>query len=160
MADTDSWEQIAAKTFEQLDAVESYVKNAFLGFEVPYVDKTGAERRYLPDYLCRVRTPGGEHFNLIVEITGFAKDKAEKRYFIQQRWLPAVNAQRERLGMLPWHFVEVTDIDRIKNQLTAEIERISGEVDERADVVHLMAAQEASLMKIWDNEEDEIWNDQ
>jgi type III restriction enzyme len=130
VADTDSWEQIAAKTFEQIDAVESYVKNAFLGFEVPYVDKTGTERRYLPDYLCRVRTPGGEHFNLIVEITGFAKDKAEKRYFIQQRWLPAVNAQRERLGMLPWHFCEVTDIERIKNQLSEEIERIGREVDD------------------------------
>ena len=160
VADTDSWEQIAAKTFEQIDAVESYVKNAFLGFEVPYVDKTGAERRYLPDYLCRVRTPGGEHFNLIVEITGFAKDKAEKRYFIQQRWLPAVNAQRERLGMLPWHFVEVTDIERIKNQLTAEMERMGQEIDERADMLLFMAAQQASLMKIWDNEEDEIWNDQ
>ncbi len=160
VADTDSWEQIAAKTFEQTDSVESYVKNAFLGFEVPYVDKAGAERRYLPDYLCRVRTPGGEHFNLIVEITGFAKDKAEKRYFIRQRWLPAVNAQRERLGMLPWHFVEVTDIERIKNQLTDEIARIGVEVDERADVLHLMAAQQSALTKIWDNEEDEIWNDQ
>ena len=160
VADTDSWEQIAAKTFEQIDAVESYVKNAFLGFEVPYVDKTGAERRYLPDYLCRVRSPGGEHFNLIVEITGFAKDKAEKRYFVQQRWLPAVNAQRERLGLLPWHFVEVTDIERIKNQLTDEIARLGAAVDERADVLHLMAAQQSALNKIWDNEEDEIWNDQ
>ena len=160
VADTDSWEQIAAKTFEQIEAVESYVKNAFLGFEVPYVDKAGAERRYLPDYLCRVRSSGGEHFNLIVEITGFAKDKAEKRYFMQERWLPAVNAQREKLGMLPWHFVEVTDIERIKNQLTDEIARIGAEIDERADVLHLMAAQQSALNKIWDNEEDEIWNDQ
>ena len=76
------------------------------------------------------------------------------------RSLPAVNAQREKLGMLPWHFCEVTDIERIKNQLTAEIERISNGVDERADVNLLMAAQQASLTKIWDNEEDEIWNDQ
>lgn len=131
VADTDSWEQIAAKTFEQLDAVESYVKNAFLGFEVPYVDKTGAERRYVPDFICRVRTPGGEHFNLIVEITGFAKDKAEKRWFVHNRWLPAINGQRERLGLLPWYFAEVTDIERIRNQLTAEIERIAASVDEQ-----------------------------
>ena len=133
VADTDSWEQIAAKTFEQIDAVQSYVKNAFLGFEVPYVDKTGTERRYLPDFLCRVRTPGGEDFNLIVEVTGFAKDKAEKRYFIQERWLPAVNKQRQTMGMVPWHFVEVTDIERIKNQLVAEIGRISKEIDEAVD---------------------------
>lgn len=160
VADTDSWEQIAAKTFEQMDAVESYVKNAFLGFEVPYVDKTGAERRYLPDFICRVRTPGGEHFNLIVEITGFAKDKAEKRWFVQNRWLPAVNGQRERLGLLPWYFVEVTDIERIKNQLTAEVEAICEQVDDRASVLQLMAAQQGALARIWDNEEDEIWNDQ
>lgn len=131
VADTDGWEQIAAKTLEQLPQVESYVKNAFLGFEVPYVDKAGAERRYQPDFLCRIRTPGGESYNLIVEITGFAKDKAEKRYFMQERWLPAVNAQRDKLGLLPWHFVEITDIERIKNRLTEEIQRISAEVDEQ-----------------------------
>jgi type III restriction enzyme len=130
VADTDSWEQIAAKTLEQIDAVESYVKNAFLGFEIPYVDKTGAERRYQPDFVCRVRTPGGEQFNLIVEVTGFAKDKEAKRYYVQKRWLPAVNAERERLGSLPWHFIEVTDIERIKNQLTDEIKRIAFDVDE------------------------------
>lgn len=130
VADTDSWEQIAAKTFEKIDAVESYVKNAFLGFEIPYVDKTGTERRYVPDFLLRVKTPGDERFNLIVEISGFAKDKAEKRYFVQQRWLPAVNAQREQLGLLPWHFIEVTEIERIKEQLEAGIERIAAEVDE------------------------------
>lgn len=159
VADTDSWEQIAAKTLEQMDAVESYVKNAFLGFDVPYVDKTGAERRYLPDFICRVRTPGGERFNLIVEITGFAKDKAEKRWFMLNRWLPAVNGQREWLGLLPWHFVEVTDIERIKNQLTAEIDRIAAAVDEAADLALFRAAQMSSLAKIWDNEHDEIWND-
>jgi len=130
VADTHSWEQIAAKTFEQMDAVQSYVKNAFLGFEVPYVDKQGTERKYLPDFLCRIKTPGGELFNLIVEITGFAKDKEFKRYFMEQRWLPAVNGQLATLGGLPWHFVEITDIDRIKNDLTAAIARISADVDQ------------------------------
>ncbi len=158
VADTGSWEQIAAKTFEQIDAVQSYVKNAFLGFEVPYVDKVGAERRYLPDYLCRVQTPGGEHFNLIVEVTGFERDKAEKRYFVQQRWLPAVNKQREKLGMLPWHFIEVTDIERIKNQLLGEIGRISAIVDDEADSAFWAAAQNESLGKVWDNEHDAIWD--
>jgi type III restriction enzyme len=45
VADTDTWEQIAAKTLEKIPAVESYVKNAFLGFSVPYIDK-GKERGY------------------------------------------------------------------------------------------------------------------
>ena len=159
VADTDSWEQIAAKTFEQMPSVESYVKNAFLGFEVPYVDKQGKERRYQPDFLCRIKTPDDERFNLIVEITGFAKDKELKRYYMQQRWLPAVNAQRGTMGFLPWYFVEITDIERIKNALTEAIERISAEVDDAAARLHLMNAQMSSLQKIWDNEEDDIWND-
>lgn len=158
VADTDSWEQIAAKTFEQLPQVESYVKNAFLGFDVPYVDAQGAERRYQPDYLCRVRTPEGEHFNLIVEITGFAKDKAEKRYFVQQRWLPAVNAQRHQLGLLPWHFVEITDIAGIKNDLTEAIERLGATVDAEAERHFWRQASEHALHQVWDNEHDNIWD--
>ena len=130
VADTDSWEQIAAKTLEQTDAVQSYVKNAFLGFAIPYVDKQGVERQYLPDFLCRVKTPGGELFNLILEITGFATDKELKRYFTTQRWLPAVNAQRAKFGGLPWYFLEITDIERIKNDLLPAIERISAQMDD------------------------------
>lgn len=157
VADTDSWEQIAAKTFEQMDAVQSYVKNAFLGFEVPYVDKQGTERKYLPDFLCRIKTPDGELFNLIVEITGFAKDKELKRYFMQQRWLPAVNAQREKLGGLPWHFCEITDIERIKNDLTAAIERIGAEVDDAAERQFWMRAQSSSLGTVWGEDDDQLF---
>jgi type III restriction enzyme len=131
VADTDSWEQIAAKTFDQLEAVQSYVKNAFLGFAIPYVDGKGVERQYLPDFICRVQTPEGEPFNLIVEITGFSQDKELKRYFTQQRWLPAVNAQLTDPLAPRWYFVEITDIARIKNDLMAAIERIGAEVDAR-----------------------------
>lgn len=157
VADTDSWEQIAAKTFEQMPCVESYVKNAFLGFEVPYVDKQGKERRYQPDFLCRIRTPGDERFNLIVEITGFAKDKELKRYYLRQRWLPAVNAQRGTMGFLPWHFVEITDIERIKNALTEAIERISDEVDAAAERLFWMNVQASSLTSIWGDDDDQLF---
>jgi type III restriction enzyme len=146
-----------------MSEVQSYVKNAFLGFAIPYVDKQGTERQYQPDFLCRVQTPEGEQYNLIVEITGFAKDKELKRYFTTQRWLPAVNAQRSQLGLaggLPWYFCEITDIERIKNTLTEEITRISAEVDEAAERHFWMAASSVSLRQIWDNAEDEIWNDQ
>lgn len=159
VADTDSWEQIAAKTFEQLDAVQSYVKNAFLGFEIAYVDKQGVERVYLPDFICRVKTPDDEWFNLIVEITGFSKDKELKRYFTTERWLPAVNGQLTQPFAPHWHFIEITDIERIKNDLAAAIERISAAVDDAAERYFWMCAQMSSLEKIWDNEEDESWND-
>ncbi len=158
VADTDSWEQIAAKTFEQMDAVQSYVKNAFLGFEVPYVDKQGTERKYLPDFLCRVKTPDGELYNLIVEITGFNKDKELKRYFMKERWLPAVNAQLKEPFAPQWHFVEITDIDRIKNDLVAAIERISTEVDDAAERFFWMHAQASSLEHVWGDEDDQLFD--
>lgn len=62
--------------------------------------------------------------------------------------------------MLAWHFLDVTDLQRNKNQLTDEFARTGAELDERADVLHLMAAQQPALTRIWDNEADEIWNDQ
>lgn len=37
VADTDTWEQIAAKTFEELPEVICYVKNHFLDFTIPYM---------------------------------------------------------------------------------------------------------------------------
>ena len=157
VADTDSWEQIAAKTFEQLDAVQSYVKNAFLGFEIPYVDKQGVERRYLPDFICKVKTPDDELFYLIVEVTGFARDKELKRYFTTERWLPAVNAQIKAPFAPRWHFVEITDIARIKNDLVAAIERISAEVDDAAERLFWMHVQMSSLEHVWGDEDDQLF---
>ena len=52
VADTKSWEQIAAKTFEEVDDVVCYVKNHFLGFRIPYMTGVeehpyiGLQRRY------------------------------------------------------------------------------------------------------------------
>ena len=158
VADTDSWEQIAAKTLEQTGAVQSYVKNAFLGFAIPYVDKQGVERHYLPDFLCRIQTPEGASYNLILEITGFAKDKEQKRYFTTQRWLPAVNAERRKWGGLPWYFCEINDIERIRNELLPAIERISAEVDQAQERAFWKAVNAESLDRLWDNQEDEIWN--
>jgi len=158
VADTDHWEQVAAKTFEQHPLVESYVKNAFLGFEVPYVDAAGTERRYLPDFILRVCTPDEERFHLVVEVTGFAKDKAEKRYFMRERWLPAVNAHRQTLATLPWYFMEVTEIERIKEQVEAEIERLAAQVDEAAEMDGWRALQYESLRSVWDNEHDAVWD--
>ena len=157
VADTETWEQIAAKTLEKLPQIESYVKNAFLGFEIPYVDKQGAERRYMPDFIARVKTPDGERFNLIIEITGFAKDKAEKRYFTTQRWLPAVNAERGKLGLSPWYFIEVTDIEHIKKQLTEAIEWIAREVDEAAERRIWMGVQASTVDSVWGPDDDKLF---
>ena len=122
VADTESWEQIAAKTLEELDAVEAYVKNEFLGFSIPYVAADGQERRYFTDFLARCRTPEGRRVNLMIEITGMNRDKAVKKWYVENRWLPAVNAVRDQYGYDEWAFIEVAnDIRDIKNQLLNKI---------------------------------------
>lgn len=121
VADTESWEQIAAKTLEEIKAVESYVKNAFLGFSIPCV-ADGKDHLYFPDFIARCRTKDGRTVNLIVEITGMNKDKAAKKWYVENRWLPAVNAVREKYGFDEWSFIEIAnDIRDIKNQLIAKI---------------------------------------
>lgn len=123
VADTDTWEQIAAKTLEELNPmVESYAKNAFLGFTIPYV-ADGKDRLYYPDFIARCKRRDGKRLNLIIEITGMAKDKAMKKDYVLTRWLPAVNGVRGKYGYDEWRFIEVAgDIRDIKNQLIAAVE--------------------------------------
>lgn len=130
VADTESWEQIAAKTLEELDAVRFYVKNEFLGFTIPYVASDGEERRYYTDFVARCETPAGETVNLIIEITGSnTQDKAEKRWYVENRWLPAVNATAEKYGYDRWAFIEIAgDIRDIKNQISAKLAMLDAEL--------------------------------
>lgn len=125
VADTESWEQIAAKTLDELPEVVSYVKNAFLGFAIPYVSE-GKEKQYFPDFIARVKTDSGRVISLIVEITGMNRDKAAKKQYVEDRWLPAANAVREQYDMDQWFFVEIAnDIRPIKNQLADKIGEIN-----------------------------------
>jgi len=114
------WEGIAAKTLEELD-IESYVKNQFLGFTIPYV-KEGKDKLYYPDFIVRVKGRDDKPKNLIIEISGMSKDKAEKKWFVENRWLPAVNALKDKYEYPEWHFIEIAnDIRNIKNQLIEKI---------------------------------------
>jgi len=158
VADTDTWEQIAAKTLEQMEVVESYVKNAFLGFSIPYT-ADGRERQYFPDYIARIQTPDDNRFNLLIEITGFSKDKTFKRWYVQERWLPAINATRKKLKLDPWYFIEITDIDRVKNLLTDEITRLSREIDDREEAAFFQHVQASSFDTVWAEGDDNLFTD-
>lgn len=115
------WEAIAAKTLEEIPDVLSYVKNQFLGFAIPYTG-AGKDKLYFPDFIARVQTRDGTVKNLIIEITGMSRDKAEKLWFVEQRWLPAVNAIQSQYALGEWHCIEVAnDIRNIKNQLINKI---------------------------------------
>ncbi len=121
VADTESWEQIAAKTLEELPQVKYYVKNHFLDFKIPYSD--GAlEHDYIPDFIAVCKTPEGEEVNLIIEISGFSNDrygnKDIKSHYTLDYWIPAANNLR-KYGR--WDFIEIDDIDNIKATLISKI---------------------------------------
>lgn len=118
------WEGICAKTLEEIETVETYVKNQFLGFAIPYT-KDGKDRQYFTDFLVRVKSKDGLTKNLMIEISGMSHDKAEKKWFVENRWLPAVNALKDKYGYPEWHFIEIAnDIRNIKNQLIEKIASI------------------------------------
>ena len=115
-----NWEAICAKTLEEIGVI-SYVKNQFLGFAIPYV-VDGKGKNYFPDFIVKVKSQDGSLKHLIIEITGMNRDKAEKKWFVENRWLPAVNALKEKYNYPEWHFIEIAnDIRNIKNQLTDKI---------------------------------------
>lgn len=124
VADTDAWEQICAKTLEELLQVQTYVKNAFLGFTIPYVG-AGKDKLYYPDFIARCVTKDGEIKNLVIEVTGMNKDKEDKKWYVEHRWLPAVNEIRDKYEMAEWHFIEIAnDIRNIKQQLINKIQSL------------------------------------
>lgn len=116
------WEGICAKTLEQLKVI-SYVKNQFLQFTIPYL-KDGKDKLYVPDFITRVKTKDGTIKNLLIEITGFNQDKAEKKWYVENRWLPAVNAMKEKYEYDEWQFIEITDIKNIKTEIIEKISSI------------------------------------
>jgi type III restriction enzyme len=102
---------------------------------------------------------------LIVEVTGFAKDKELKRYFVQNRWLPAVNAMAQKhggtWGTLSWHFVELTDDERFKNHLVEAMQGISAQLDAQAesdDQGFWMRLQASTVSSVWADDDDQIFS--
>jgi type III restriction enzyme len=124
VVEDSGWEGIAAKALEELPEVKSYVKNQFLDFKIPYV-KDGKDHDYFPDFIVGYRAADGSVKNLIVEISGMSKDKAEKKWYVENRWLPAVNSVKDKFGYEQWDFIEIEgDIRDIKNELVDKFAQI------------------------------------
>ena len=119
------WEGKAAKVLDDLaeeKRIVSWVKNAFLDFSIPYTDAKGDDRDYFPDFIVCAKTRSGETINLILEITGMTRDKAEKKWTVENRWLPAVNAIREKHGWDRWDFLEIAeDIRDARNDILKKL---------------------------------------
>jgi type III restriction enzyme len=106
VADTKQWEQAAAYFIDNHDAVEAFVKNAGLGFAIPYLHN-GEMHDYEPDFIVRLK--GGSRLNVILETKGYDPLKDVKRQ-AAERWVAAVNAD-SRFGRWRYELAEkVTDV--------------------------------------------------
>ncbi|MBI3663394.1 MAG: DEAD/DEAH box helicase family protein [Acidobacteria bacterium] len=89
VADTARWEQTAAYYIDKHPAVHSFVKNAGLGFAIPYIFN-GQPHDYMPDFIIRYKGEGSHY--LIFETKGY-DELAEVKEAAARRWIAAVNAE-------------------------------------------------------------------
>ena len=82
------WEQSAAYVIDTHKRVDAFVKNAGLGFAIPYLHN-GEPHDYVPDFVIRLK--GDSRVHLILETKGF-DELAEIKAQAAQRWVKAVNA--------------------------------------------------------------------
>lgn len=86
VADTKQWEQSAAYHIDKHPRVEAFIKNAGLGFAIPYLHN-GQTHDYMPDFIIRLN----ENFHLILETKGY-DELADIKEQAAWRWVNAVNA--------------------------------------------------------------------
>ncbi|MFH1539743.1 MAG: type III restriction endonuclease subunit R, partial [bacterium] len=88
VADTKQWEQSAAYAIDTHGGVVAFVKNAGLGFAIPYI-YNGQPHDYVPDFIIRLK--GELERYLILETKGF-DPLTEIKQQAAERWVKAVNA--------------------------------------------------------------------
>lgn len=87
--DTTKWEQQAAYYLDTHPMVNAFVKNAGLGFAIPYLNN-GQMHDYVPDFIARLK--GDSPLHLILEVKGF-DPLADVKRAAAERWVAAVNAE-------------------------------------------------------------------
>lgn len=114
VADTRRWEQTAAYYIDTHPGVHAFVKNAGLGFAIPYLHN-GQMHDYQPDFIIRLEMENECY--LILETKGYDPLK-EVKEAAALRWCSAVNAHG---GYGHWSF-ELTDKpDRVRTILDASL---------------------------------------
>lgn len=115
VADTAKWEQQAGFYIEKHRAVDAYVKNAGLGFAIPYLHD-GQMHDYQPDFIIRLaRNSAPDH--LILETKGY-DPLDEVKEAAAQRWCAAVNADG-RYGT--WRFAMARRIEDVPYLIDAAV---------------------------------------
>ncbi|HUF70597.1 MAG TPA: hypothetical protein VMM79_18255, partial [Longimicrobiales bacterium] len=116
VADTRQWEQSAAFQIDRHSAVRAFVKNAGLGFAIPYVHN-GEPHDFIPDFLIRLDTDDERY--LILEPKGH-DPLAEVKNAAAIRWVAAVNT----LGSFGhWEFRMARDMGAVREALDEFVPR-------------------------------------
>ena len=109
VADTAKWEQQAAFYINRHSRVEAFVKNAGLGFTVPYMHN-GEMHDFIPDFIVRLKPARNDaRVNLVLETKEYDPLR-EVKEAAAHRWINAVNADG-RFGT--WYFRMATDISDV-----------------------------------------------
>lgn len=119
VADTKRWEQSAAFYLDTCAGVHSFVKNAGLGFAIPYLHND-QRHDYIPDFIVRLDTPDERY--LILEPKGH-DDLAEVKEAAARRWVAAVNADG-RYGT--WSYRRTNDMSKIPSIVQEELAAKAG----------------------------------
>ncbi len=109
--DTKKWEQQAAYYLDKHSLVDAFVKNAGLGFAIPYLHN-GQPHDYMPDFIVKLKTEPPIH--LILETKGY-DPLAEVKAAAAQRWVSAVNADGS-CGR--WAYVMVRQTTEVNDAVT------------------------------------------
>ena len=104
--DTARWEQSAAYRLDRHPGVRAFVKNAGLGFAVPYLHN-GEHHDYLPDFIVRLAGAGERY--LVLETKGYDPLEQVKTQ-AAERWARAVNADG---GFGLWRYAVVSDMGKV-----------------------------------------------
>ena len=91
--------------------MRSFVKNAGLGFAIPYFHN-GEQHEYVPDFIVRIT--GDEERYLILETKGY-DPLEEVKTQAAKRWVRAVNASR---GFGRWGYTVVFDMGDVGHAVT------------------------------------------
>jgi type III restriction enzyme len=110
VADTRKWEQTAAYYIDTHRAVRAFVKNAGLGFAVPYLHN-GQMHDYQPDFIIQLDAKNERY--LILETKGYDPLEDVKKA-AAERWCSAVNAHG---GYGQWHFEMIRKTDEVRRVL-------------------------------------------
>jgi type III restriction enzyme len=115
VADTQFWEQSAAHIIDNHPAVDAFVKNACLGFAIPYLHD-GQMHDYIPDFIIRFKGKTPRH--LILEVKGY-DERAEIKAQAAQRWVNAVNADGH-FGA--WHYAMARRPEEVDEKIKSVIQ--------------------------------------